>query len=61
MRDIYGNFQLIYDETTAKKVGTAASGAHFTHNMIHMLANDLPSTNSCYNTPSNYLHLQHQV
>jgi predicted metal-dependent enzyme (double-stranded beta helix superfamily) len=29
--------------------------------MIHMLANDLPSTNSCYSTPSNYLYAQHQA
>jgi predicted metal-dependent enzyme (double-stranded beta helix superfamily) len=28
--------------------------------MIHMMANDLSSTNSCYVTPSNYLYVQHQ-
>jgi predicted metal-dependent enzyme (double-stranded beta helix superfamily) len=45
----------------AERVGNATTETHFTHSVIHMLANDLPSTNSCYNTPSNYLYVQHQA
>jgi predicted metal-dependent enzyme (double-stranded beta helix superfamily) len=43
----------------AEAVTNRSVDTHFAYRMIHMMANDLPSTNSCYSMPSNYLYAQH--
>jgi predicted metal-dependent enzyme (double-stranded beta helix superfamily) len=60
---VHANPALLGSFANAEHVDNAATRTHysFTYSMIHMLANDLPSTNSCYNTPSNYLSVQHKA